>query len=155
MEMTMPGEANVNLPISGASIGSTSAGTSGTVLKRSGLQPGAFSEKLSVALDKPVQSESVEKKPMEKTKTDDGEGTQLEKALQGLPFGLIWSPPVPELLASALNAVKQKGASNADVLGASWNSKFNAAVCRWRYRSGDCADAASDNSGNDGKTRVD
>ena len=106
MEMTMTKEANVNSPISGASIlSSTSTGVSGSAVQQSFQERGAFSETLSVALDKPTQSESVENKKLEKTKPDDGEGTHPEKALQGLPFGLIWSPPVPELLVSALNTV--------------------------------------------------
>ncbi|MHC1758619.1 MAG: flagellar hook-length control protein FliK [Negativicutes bacterium] len=118
MEMTVSNEVNVNLPISGASqMSSGSTGSSGTVLQRSTLNPGAFSEKLSVALDKTVQSESVEKKQTEKTKTDDGEGTQLEKTFPGLPFGLIWSSPVHELLVSELNVVKQQGVSNAVAVG--------------------------------------
>ena len=119
MEMTMTKEANVNSPISGASIlSSTSTGVSGSAVQQSFQERGAFSETLSVALDKPTQSESVENKKLEKTKPDDGEGTHPEKALQGLPFGLIWSPPVPELLVSALNTVKQKGAPNTDTVDA-------------------------------------
>lgn len=119
MEMTMTKEANVNSPISGASIlSSTSTGVSGSAVQQSFQERGAFSETLSVALDKPALSESVENKKLEKTKPDDGEGTQPEKALQGLPLGLIWSPPVPELLVSALNTVKQKGAPNTDTVDA-------------------------------------
>ena len=119
MEMTMSKESNVNLPISGASILSpASTGASGSTVQQSFQERGAFSETLSVALDKPALSESVENKKLEKTKPDDGEGTQPEKALQGLPFGLIWSPPVPELLVSALNTVKQKGAPNTDTVDA-------------------------------------
>ncbi len=112
-------EAVVTLPMSGSSlVSSASTGPSGSAVQQSFQERGEFSKKLSVALDKPTQSESADNKKMEKTKTDDGEGTQPEKALQGLPFGLIWSPPVPELLVSALNTIKQKDAPNTDTVGA-------------------------------------
>lgn len=114
MEMIMAKEKSASLPIVVASPSTaTSTGTPGAVSKRADQRSGAFSDKLSAALDKPVQSEPSEQKPGEKSNTDANEESQLKNTFPRLAVGMVWSLPVNELIVPATNTVNQEDSPNA------------------------------------------